>query len=82
MKPYECIIYGKMHNSFYRKDNMTSTVPKKSKVERERNLASIILQAAVEINQARRTPAAGFVSSAKGFTLQVCIITPGESTSI
>ena len=66
-----------MHNSFYRKDNMTSTVPKKSKVERERNLASIILQAAVEINQARRTPAAGFVSSAKGFTLQVCIITPG-----
>lgn len=67
-----------MHNSFYRKDNMTSTVPKKSKVERKRNLASVILQTAAEINQARRTPAAGSVSSAKGFILQVCIITPGE----
>lgn len=28
LKPcHKCIIYGKMHSSFCRKDNMTSTVP-------------------------------------------------------
>ena len=47
---------------------MTSTVPKKCRNGGGKSVASTILKAAAEIYQARRTPAAGAVSNAKGFT--------------
>lgn len=52
--------------------------PRKAELEKERSLASIILKAAAEMYGARKTPAAGFVSGAKGFTLEVDVIAPGE----
>jgi hypothetical protein len=76
VKTHQCIIYGKMHSSFYSKDSITSIVPKKNRSKREMRLPSIILKATAEMYQAR-TPAAGSVSSAKGFTLWICI-TLGE----
>lgn len=45
--------------------------PRRAEVGGERSLASIILKAAAEMYDARRTPAAGSVSSAGGFTLYV-----------
>lgn len=45
--------------------------PRRAEVGGERSLASIILKAAAETYDARRTPAAGSVSSAGGFTLYV-----------
>lgn len=51
------------------KNKLKATIPSKSRVEVERNLASIILKATADMYQVRRSPAVGSVSSAKGFTL-------------
>lgn len=57
-KPYhKCIIYGKLHSSFCRKDNMTSTVARRAEAE-GRSLASRVQKAAAETHQGP-TPAAG-----------------------